>query len=67
MTSVNCDRCGAMARMITGSICNFERQCLTDCFRCDQCGATAWRDRPLWNFPGQETGKEPSLNSTQQR
>lgn len=56
---MKCERCGAAARVIAVSICNFDRQCLSDQYRCGDCGMVMERDRERWNFPSQGLGKEP--------
>jgi hypothetical protein len=64
MTFPTCGRCGAVARVIAGGIANLERNCFSDCYRCEDCGTMTWRDRTRWNFAVQENGKEPGVVST---
>ena len=61
MTFTTCSRCGAIARVIAGNISHLERNCTSDCYRCEGCGTVTWQDRPPRNFFGQEISKAAAL------
>ena len=65
MTYTTCGRCGAIARILAGGISNLDRSCISDMYRCEECGTATWRDRVhhnRWNFLCQMTGNEPPVH-----
>jgi len=65
MTFKTCGRCGAVERILAGGICRLDRNCLTDLYRCEDCGTVTWRDlihHDRGNFLGQAIGKGPPVH-----